>query len=372
MFKMHLGGRMPASARTTLTGVAVGALLAAGLGTARAATADPSTTGTWGMYPAQTFQSSTVTTPTTSYKVAVRAPINADGSSNFLAKRGVIPVQFDLLAGTGSTTVTTETYDPPVWQSVFSDTDTANNYSYATFTPTAGSLTFNDITNLSADYAFTDGDCAGGSLRWAITLRNPDDSTRQVNVYYGTPNGDVPEGQSCSGTKSGSGDNLITDDSVTANRFELPGTGAPVYRPYSDVQPVVRGLDVVRVSLIVDSGWGSAGDQVLDVSNVTVNDNALVPKTVETTTTTVPAGTYTKTCALPAAKLQWSKNDSSPTGAVNEATTVVPGDSGDYFRQVDCKYLYNLQVSSLSGPGTYRVYANIAGNLADPATFDLR
>ncbi len=44
-----------------------------------------------------------------------------------------------------------------------------------------------------------------------------------------------------------------------------------------------------------------------------------------------------------------------------------------YFRQVDCKYIYNLDVSSLSGQGTYRVYARINGmNLSDPATFDLR
>lgn len=379
MFTIHLGGRMPASARITLTGVAVGALLASGLGTAGTATADPNTTGTWGMYPAQTFRSADDTTSSTSYKVAVRAPINADGSSNFPAKRGVIPVQFDLYSGTGSTTVTTKTYDPPVWQSVWSDNDSdpgtladnANDYSYATFVPTAGSLTFDDITNLSADYVFTDGDCAGGSLRWTITLRNPDDTTRQVHVYYGYPNGDGPDGQGCSGAQSSSGANLITTG-ATANRFEMPDTGAPVYKPYTDVQLVVGSLDVVRVSLIVDSGWGSAGDQVLNVSNVTVNDNTFVPKTVETSTTTVPTGAYTKTCELPQALLQWSKNDPSPTGAINEATTVVPGDSGDYFRQVDCKYLYNLQVSSLDGPGTYRVYANIDGNLADPATFDLR
>jgi hypothetical protein len=38
---------------------------------------------------------------------------------------------------------------------------------------------------------------------------------------------------------------------------------------------------------------------------------------------------------------------------------------------VDCKY--NLDVSSLSGQGTYTVWARIGGmNLPAPATFDLR
>lgn len=43
---------------------------------------------------------------------------------------------------------------------------------------------------------------------------------------------------------------------------------------------------------------------------------------------------------------------------------------------VDCKYIYNLDVSSLGAlatrDGTYYVYVNIGGNLANPAVFDLR
>ena len=40
---------------------------------------------------------------------------------------------------------------------------------------------------------------------------------------------------------------------------------------------------------------------------------------------------------------------------------------------MDCKYIYNLDVTSLSGPGTYQVYARIAGvDLNDPAVFGLR
>src|SRR4051794_38303908 len=82
--------------------------------------ATTTTPGTWSFFPPQTFTDSSTTTTApgpTAYKTAVRPPVNADGSSNFSAKRGVIPVQFDLLAAptTVTTTTTTRTYAPPVW-----------------------------------------------------------------------------------------------------------------------------------------------------------------------------------------------------------------------------------------------------------------
>jgi hypothetical protein len=71
--------------------------------------------------------------------------------------------------------------------------------------------------------------------------------------------------------------------------------------------------------------------------------------------------------------LKWAKNDATPTGAVNEADSIQPKDTGIYYRQVDCKYIYNLDVSSLNGHGTYSVWANIGGvNVPNPAVFDLR
>ena len=63
---------------------------------------------------------------------------------------------------------------------------------------------------------------------------------------------------------------------------------------------------------------------------------------------------------------------------MNEAESIQPKDAGVYYRQVDCKYIYNLDVSSLepslaNRPGTYRVWVNIEGiNIQDPAKFDLR
>ena len=219
------------------------------------------------------------------------------------------------------------------------------------------------MSNLSATYAFTEGDCYGGSLRWTIRTNNGN-----VHAYYGTPNG--PD-QSCSGAASGSGQNLITTG-FTPDRFEVQGAGAPVYTTYSAVEALVGGdAAVSSISLILDSGWRST--QRADISNVTVNDNTWVPKTSEVISTTTTPSAFAKTCALPSALLRWSKDDNSPSGAINEAESIQPKDTGLAFRQVDCKYIYNLDVSSLNGQGTYRVYANIGGsNLADPATFDLR
>jgi hypothetical protein len=333
------------------------------LGLMSPASSVTTTAGGWEFFSPQ-GSTETTSTPVTgvTYKTAVRAPINPDGSSNFPAKRGVIPVQFDLLAAPTTTTTTTRTYDPPVWESINGiGWPDAGYASYATFTPSS-SMTFDQITNLSATYNFTEGDCYVGSLRWTISTDKGD-----VYAYYGNPNG--PD-QGCSGANSGSTQNLITTG-ITADRFEVQGAGSPVYTTYAAAEALV-GADahVNYVSLILESGWHST--QRADISNVTVNDNTWVPKTSEVLGTSTTTGDYAKTCVLPDAMLQWAKNDNTPTGAINEADSIQPKDTGIYYRQVDCKYIYNLAVSSLNGPGTYYVYANINRNLPVPAKFDLR
>jgi hypothetical protein len=51
----------------------------------------------------------------------------------------------------------------------------------------------------------------------------------------------------------------------------------------------------------------------------------------------------------------------------------LPRDTGQYYRNVDCEYIYNLDVSSLNGVGTYTVWVRINGqNIQVPATFDLK
>jgi hypothetical protein len=150
------------------------------------------------------------------------------------------------------------------------------------------------------------------------------------------------------------------------------GVPGPVYTTYADaVASTNSGTDkVVAVQLTLDSGWG--GDQEADVSNITVNEKTWVPKTTETTSATV-TGDFAKTCDLPPAELRFGKNDETVTGGVNEDASIQPKDTGQFYRQVDCKYIYNLDVSSLDGAGTYTVWARIDGvNVQVPATFDLR
>jgi hypothetical protein len=58
---------------------------------------------------------------------------------------------------------------------------------------------------------------------------------------------------------------------------------------------------------------------------------------------------------------------------VNEPETIQPQDNNGLFRIVDCKYMYNLATSSLSGAGTYKVYVKINDVTASgPAVFDLK
>jgi hypothetical protein len=211
------------------------------------------------------------------------------------------------------------------------------------------------------------GDCFGGSLRWDVYVPDP---VSVVHIYYGNPSGfPDPPGQSCSGTNSETGQNLISSPTAPPNRFEIGNTG--VYTTYAAALAAVGSMQVSAAQLTLDSGWKA--DQRVNVSNVTVNDNTWVPKTTETTTTTPVVGTYASTCTLPVAELRWGKNSASPTGDVNEADSIQPKDTGVFYRQVDCKYIYNLDVSSLSGQGSYTVWVRIGGvNVQVPATFDLR
>jgi hypothetical protein len=338
------------------------------------------TTGTWYFRPDQTFTTSSVVTHGFTYQTAVRPPINADGSSNWPSKRGVIPVQFDLLAAPSTTTTTIKTYDPPVWQSLQSGwphtflqlclVKDLYGPGWCPDAPLSPALNFSAIQNLSADYLFTTGDRQAGSLRWDVFV---DGAAGVIRIYYGNPSGAPnPPGQSCSGAESETGKNLILDLTVPVNRFEI-GNNPNIYTNYAAALAATNaGTDkVIAVQLTLDSGF--AGDQKANVSNVTVNDNTWVPKTTETTTSTTVDGPSAKTCTLPGAALRWAKNDATPTGAINEAESIQPKDTGVFYRQVDCKYIYNLDVRSLDGVGTYTVWVRIGGtNVPVPATFDLR
>lgn len=336
------------------------------------ATADSD--GTWTLSPAQSSSSSTSTATTTLYKAKVRPPINADGSSNFPKKRGVIPVQFDLETASRTVVSTTTTTGPVVFQSIGSDTDLDNDFAFLRFVPDAP-LTFADLNELVADYTFTTGDCHGGSLRWQVRLDvgNDGDTSNDGNifVYFGAS----PSFTDCTGAESNSGQNLIGSSDA---RFDLTQVGGPFYGTYADALALQGNTTVLRGSLVVDGGWG--GDQIVNLTGASFDGNDWVPLPVGSTTTVTSDTTsaYAKTCDLPAAQMRWSKNDPTPDGGINEAESIQPKDTGDLYRIVDCKYIYNLDVSSLdpnsaTRGGTYRVYVRIGGvNIANPATFDLR
>ncbi len=333
--------------------------------------------GEWTLSPEQSVSSTTTTTTETLYQARVRPPINADGSSNFPKRRGVIPVQFNLESATRTLVETTTTVGPVVFQSIWSDNpgNTANDYSFLRFVPNTPML-FADLNELVADYSFTQGNCGGGTLAWYIRVDVGNDGNtsndKSVFLYFG----DVPSFTDCAGAASNSGQNLIGSSDA---RFDLSQVGGPWYGTYADALAIMGGTNVLRASLVLDGGWAN-GDQVVDLTGASADGNSWEPlpegetTTVDSDTTTPFAGT----CDLPQAELRWSKNDPVPSGAVNEAQSIQPGDSGDYYRIVDCKYIYNLDVSSLdpdlsTRAGTYRVWVHLGGqNIPDPAKFDLR
>lgn len=318
----------------------VGSLIAPSL-ILRTASASPATTGTWTLYPPQATISTTAAQP----------PINTDGSSSWPAARGVIPVKFSLSTAPG----------PVVFQSILSDGSDSSfpgtdDFSFLSFAPSP-SLTFSQITSLKANYNFIMGNCGGGSLRWEITVDIGNDSNpvndKNVFIYYG----DYPNFTDCT-TNSQSGVNMIGQPDL---RYDTSQVGGAFYDSYADASALVGSLPVVGAALVLDSGWFN-GDQKINVSNVMVNDNTFVPL----------SGQPAQTCTLPPAMIKVTKI-SPATMAVSEVASIQPFDNNSVFRIVDCKYIYNLDVRSLNGSGTYKVEAVFGSSTAlGPAYFSLR
>ena len=308
--------------------------------------------GTWTAYPGQS----------TVYQTSVQQPINTDGSSNFKANgKAVIPVKFGLAQGTGAF----------VFESIWSDnaTNNANNYSFLTW-QSSTPMTFANIVELSAVYAFTDGDCAGGSLRWTVYL-NDGGTIRNLDIHYQPGAGGISQQTCAPGT---SGANLIGSIDAIYVTQEFNGGysfPSPYNNTYADALSQLGSLSVVGMSLIVDSGWGANGDQVVALTSATVAVGGSNP--YGETFTPQRSSPLTSTCPTQEASIKITKTDGMPTGDVNEPISVQPQDNNGLFRIVDCKYMYNLATSSLSGVGTYKVYAVINGvEATNPAVFDLK
>jgi hypothetical protein len=341
-------------------------LMLASLGVvAVGSSATATTVGSWTLYPAQTDTTSSSSVTSTAYKTAVQQPINPDGTSSWPAKRGVIPVQFSLSAGTKTVTTNTETVGPVVFQSIgTTPLDPSDDYSYLSFAPSP-SLTFNQITNLQAGYTFTQGNCGGGSLRWSVSVNLAGGGTGHVFIYYG----DEPNTTDCT-TNSQSGTNMI---GLSDLRYDTSQVGGTFYDTYAHAQTLVGTDTVNAATLVLDSGW-FAGDQKVTLGTVTVNDNTFVPKPVGTTTTsTTTYGSFAPTCTLPDATVYLLKSGATNPIPTDEILAAQAADTGGAYRKVDCKYIYNLDTSSLSGVGKYTVGVNIGGVPADGfGTFGLR
>lgn len=326
---------------------------------AAASTTVTTPNGTWTADPGQS---------TTSYSAAVQQPINANGLSNFKANgKTVIPVKFALSQGTGAF----------IFES-YVDSDPAT-YAYSNLNWSSNTaFTFAELTELNAVYDFTVGDCQGGSLRWTLTLVDSG-VERNLDVHY-QPGANSLNDQFCApGT---SGQNLIgsSDTIYVIQEFTATHVGAfdsSYNTTYADAVDELGGLQVVGVSLIVDSGWKDVtGDAIpdpekVDLTSATVGV-ASGAATYTDTFTPLPASALTSVCPTLQASIRISKVDGLPSGDVNEPLTIQPQDNNGIFRIVDCKYMYSLATSSLSGVGTYTVYATIGGTEFPVATFDLK
>jgi hypothetical protein len=282
--------------------------------------------GTWTSFPGQS----------TVYQTSVQPPINADGTSNFEANgKAVIPVKFGLPQGTGAF----------VFESICSDypANTANDYSFLDW-QSSTPLTFADLTQLSAFYAFTDGDCADGSLRWTVKL-NDAGTNRNLDIHDQPGAGGLSQQTCAAGT---SGANLIgsTDTIYVTQEFNGGYNFPSSYNnTYTDAVSQLGRLSVADIALIVDSSWAANGDQVVSLSSATVGVGGANAYTE--TFTPEPASPLTATCPTLEATIKIEKTDGTPTGAVNEPVSIQPQDNDGMFRIVDCKYMYNLATSSL-------------------------
>ena len=191
-----------------------------------------SVNGTWEAYPGQTAV----------YQTSVQQPINADGSSNFKANgKTVIPIKFGLASGSG----------PFVFESIGGTPSPTDDYSYVSFKPSAP-LTFSDITELSAVYVFTTGDCHGGSLRWQVRTNDG----HALFIYYGTYPQFGNGGQDGCTAASGdgqTGSNLITLPDLRFDTSQY--AGGTFYDTYANARALMGALPIVKVSLMLDSGW---------------------------------------------------------------------------------------------------------------------
>lgn len=284
-----------------------------------------------------------------SFAAQVQQPIDPDGSSVWSKKRGVIPVQFKVTE-TDSTSFRFESLvgaaDP--------NNDPGNDYSNVVWTPPS-TIKVSQLTSLVANYSWLQGNVHAGSLRWSINVQTAS-GPRNVHVYYGPyPN----FGNDGIYGGPGSGDNLLDQTDL---RFDLSQVGGPWYGDKQDMLTLVGDQPVNWVGLILDSG-----DQRLNLTSASVNgDQFTFPAPVDSSFQT----------NAPTAKIAVQKyNDNSPDGPIDEVLSSAQGDTSGLYRQVDGKYIYNLDTASFNPtqqPGDYKVFLKIDNTIVGTGFFTLK
>jgi hypothetical protein len=132
-------------------------------------------------------------------------------------------------------------------------------------------LTFKKIYRLATDYAFKQGDCAGGSPRFsiAIDMDGDGDFTQPEDGHVFVYIGEAPNFDTCETGWQNTG-NLI---SSTDSRFDTSQVGGSFYDTYDNALELVGDKRVVYVSLDLDGGWIDYQEILFD--NVAVNNFTL-------------------------------------------------------------------------------------------------
>ncbi len=129
------------------------------------------------------------------------------------------------------------------------------------------------LATLSVDYNVTDDDCAGGSPRFQVRVDMDMDGVvsagdKNVFVYLGPH----PSFTGCTPNTWVSTGNLVTDPDP---RWDTGQVGGTFYDTYANASALTAGKAVLRISLVVDSGWAFGdSEQTVLVDNATVNSES--------------------------------------------------------------------------------------------------
>jgi hypothetical protein len=196
-------------------------------------------------------------------------------------------------------------------------------------------------------------------------------------IYYGGDSGFWTDCKTSGSTTNQSTLNMINasyNGTSPDTRYETPAnSGTYVDYATAATWAATQG-NVTGVTLVLDGGWS----QCASGPAPGCGDQSLALGTVQVISTTndvfsPPSGPASPTCTLPQAQIQVALLTGSAPGAVNDVLSASAADTTGYFRVSACHYMYNLDVSSLKGAGTYSVTAVVNGQPAgNPATFMLK